>query len=491
MPASGEFISVRVSSVKIPPGRMRKKFDQEEIENLAGSIKRHGQLEPIGIDRKNNLYFGERRLIAKKLLKHEWIDAQYVDDLTPDEGLAIELEENLHREDLTWQEVCLSVIKYHDLKVKLVEGWDVDKTGISLGISKRTVFRHIQVGRALKEGVEGLGDCSAMSAAFNILERAHSRALDLEMEQLGEGLQEEGEEEETYLGEMSRRDAGEIILTSSGKIIDKDLTPRPASKDIHLADFNEWAPLYEGPRFNFIHCDFPYGIEHHKSDQGAAKEHGAYRDTEATYWTLLQTLLSQRDRLMAESAHIMFWFSMQYYIPTVTAFRACTKKGTRDVAEFRVEHFPLIWYKSDNTGILPDPARGPRRVYETALIVSRGDRKIIRATSNVVAAPANKAEAKHLSEKPEIVLSEFLKMFVDNTSIVLDPTCGSGSALATATGMWAMRVTGLDIDPKHVEMSRLQVNSRRAAMAGMAGQELGEEDAPEDEDLDIDWEPEE
>jgi hypothetical protein len=45
------------------------------------------------------------------------------------------------------------------------------------------------------------------------------------------------------------------------------ITPK-SEIPIITADFTEWAPTYTGPKFNFIHCDFPYGINTDKRQQG-------------------------------------------------------------------------------------------------------------------------------------------------------------------------------------------------------------------------------
>jgi hypothetical protein len=48
-------------------------------------------------------------------------------------------------------------------------------------------------------------------------------------------------------------------------------------------DFIKWAPTCTGDKFNFIHCDFPYGIDTDKRQQGNAVDIlGGYPDTEDT-----------------------------------------------------------------------------------------------------------------------------------------------------------------------------------------------------------------
>jgi hypothetical protein len=55
----------------------------------------------------------------------------------------------------------------------------------------------------------------------------------------------------------------------------------PYPESIITADFLQWAPAYDGPRFNLIHCDFPYGIGADEMQQGGSTHvHGSYDDSE-------------------------------------------------------------------------------------------------------------------------------------------------------------------------------------------------------------------
>ena len=142
---------------------------------------------------------------------------------------------------------------------------------------------------------------------------------------------------------------------------------------------------------------------------------------------------------------------MNFYTETVAFF---TKEG------FRVEPYPLVWIKSDKMGIIPDPTRGPRRIYETALIMSLGDRKVIKPTVNGAWYDSGRrSDALHVSSKPLEMLSDFFRMFVDEDSVVLDPTCGSGTALESAVLMRCKFAIGLDINLECTEHAEERVQA--------------------------------
>lgn len=197
--------------------------------------------------------------------------------------------------------------------------------------------------------------------------------------------------------------------------------------------------------FNLIHCDFPYGVNvGDTSGYSKKKTHGGYADSADIYFTLLETLATKGPNFIAPSAHMIFWFSMDYYTET---------KAILEGAEWRVNPFPLIWHKTDNTGILPDPSRGPRRIYETAFLCTMGDRKIVKPVANVagVSGARGDKEAIHTSAKSPAMLDHFFRMLVDQYTVMLDPTSGSGNAVAAAERAGAAYSLGLELNPDYVE----------------------------------------
>ena len=172
----------------------------------------------------------------------------------------------------------------------------------------------------------------------------------------------------------------------------------------------------------------------HKSDQGAGANFGTYADSPDVYWKLLNTLELAMTNVIADSAHLMFWFSMEYYSET---------KALLSQMGWKVNTHPLVWVKSDNTGIMPDASRQPRRIYETAFIASRGDRLLVSPVSNAFSHPGRE-KSIHMNEKPVPMLKHFMRMFVDSYSRVLDPTCGSGNALKVAQLLGAPTVLGIE-----------------------------------------------
>lgn len=409
---SGNFKSLPVDSIVVDrAGRQRREL--RNIDDLAESIARTGLIHPLTVTREGVLVAGERRLTAIRQLGWTHVTVQYVEDLSEIELHIIELEENTRREDITWQERCLAVQRYHDLRAAQAEDkWTGTDTAEALGLAQSYVSDQMQVAKAITEGNDRVVAAPKYSTALGIVKRTRARAAS------------------SALREVT------ATVAPPAELGGEALTDEPAALPIPLIneDFIEWTAAYSGPEFNMIHCDFPYGVNADRAAQGAAKSFGGYEDGKDVYVNLLDALAQGMSNVVAPSAHLIFWFSMDYYQFT---YDRLTEMG------WSVDPFPLMWFKNDNTGILPDPSRGPRRIYETAFFAHRGDRKVVQAVSNAFAAPGRKKEI-HMSEKPVEMLRHFMRMTVDEYSRVLDPTCGSANAIKAADALGAAAVLGIE-----------------------------------------------
>lgn len=402
---SGQFTSYSLDQIYVDR-ESRQRRSLEDIESQAQSMAEVGLINPIVIDRSGKLIAGERRFMAAQSLGWTSISVQFIEDLPQDVVWQIELEENIRRKNLTWQDECEAIKKYHELKVRANPEWTQDDTAAALNASRTDITQKISVAKEIEKGNTRVAEAPKLSTAKNIVARTAARKRD------------------SVIAELSDE-------------------PKIKEPPLLNADFLEWSASYDGPKFNFIHCDFPYGINADEHDQGSAADQGGYADTFDLYESLIRGLEVSLDNVVAESAHIMFWFSMDYY--EFTRNRLVEMGWT-------INSFPLIWFKSDNTGILPDPQRGPRRVYETAFFGSRGDRKIVGPVSNVCAHPSIKRI--HMSEKPFGMLRHFMRMFTDEYSNVLDPTCGSANAIRVAESLGAASALGIERDKDFFEQAR-------------------------------------
>lgn len=401
---SGNFRPFPISSVVIERSE-RQRRELTHIDELAESINRIGLIHPIVLTADGVLVAGERRLTACRALGWTSIPAQFVEDLSDYDLQCIEFEENVKRKDLTWQDYTATIDRFHKLKMENEVGWTQEKTADALGITKQSVSQHLDVASALTN--DRVAGAEKFSVASNIVRRNNERARTSVLKTVTD------------------------IFKAPEEVASAEAPP------IQLANFHEWQETYAGPKFNLIHCDFPYGINVADAPRQNSAIKDYYEDTPDTYWALVSRLSRAMENVIADSAHLIFWYSMDYYADTVVEL---TRMG------WKVNPFPLIWHKIDNAGIAPDPQRGPRRTYETALFASRSDRLLTQAgaKSNSFGYPGSRKEGQHVSYKPTPVLRHFLSMVCDEYTSILDPTCGSGSAIRVARDLGARQCLGLE-----------------------------------------------
>jgi ParB/RepB/Spo0J family partition protein len=247
---SGHFHSVPIDSIQVNrEGRQRRELNGiEGLEGLAKNIESLGLINPIVVTHDLVLVAGERRVAACRRLGWTHISAQFTDEVEEHVLQAIELAENIKREQLPWKDECLAIYKYCQLRKSADPELTQTELGEELGRSQNALSEKLAVARELLAGNQRIIDADKFSTAVGIARRQDERAAALEEFQ-----------------RLTRNPRAPVV-------------PDP----ILNVDFNEWAKTYDGPRFNFVHCDFPYGIESDSFNQGSAGTHGGYEDTPQT-----------------------------------------------------------------------------------------------------------------------------------------------------------------------------------------------------------------
>ena len=103
--ARAGFAEVPVGSLQPNPHQPRHHFDDESLEELAASIKRHGVLQPLLVSEDPPGHYllitGERRWRAAQLAGLQTVPAVIREHLEDEQQLELALVENLQRRDLT------------------------------------------------------------------------------------------------------------------------------------------------------------------------------------------------------------------------------------------------------------------------------------------------------------------------------------------------------------------------------------------------------
>lgn len=139
---TGDVQKIDINLVYANPNQPRKVFDKESLNELAESIRIHGLIQPIIVNKTESGYMiiaGERRFRACKICGLKEVDA-IVKSYTEKQVAEISIIENLQREDLNPVELAKGI-------KKLMEeyGLTQEKVAERLGKSRSAIANSIRI----------------------------------------------------------------------------------------------------------------------------------------------------------------------------------------------------------------------------------------------------------------------------------------------------------------------------------------------------------
>ncbi|MDO4544088.1 MAG: ParB/RepB/Spo0J family partition protein [Clostridia bacterium] len=111
---------IKINEIDTNPKQPRKDFDEQKLNELAESIRLHGIIQPLLVQKNGDRYrliAGERRYRAARLLKLGTVPA-ILTELNEQQAAEVSLIENIQREDLNPIEEAAALnflMKQHDL----------------------------------------------------------------------------------------------------------------------------------------------------------------------------------------------------------------------------------------------------------------------------------------------------------------------------------------------------------------------------------------
>lgn len=164
---NGEKVSeIDIKLIDVNPNQPRKNFEPTALKELADSIKIHGVIQPIIVNKTGDRYIivaGERRFRASKLAGLKTIPA-IVKNYTEQQIKEISLLENIQREDLNPIEVANAMKELLE-----IYGWTQDVLADRLGKSRPAIANTLRL-LTLQPEVIALIESGKLSAG-------HARSL--------------------------------------------------------------------------------------------------------------------------------------------------------------------------------------------------------------------------------------------------------------------------------------------------------------------------
>ena len=163
---TGRVIFLQPKVIRPNPAQPRRYFQQEELEELAQSIRRHGILQPLSVRRVENGYeliAGERRLRAAQMAGLTEIPCLIM-TMGEKESAMVAMVENLQRQDLHFIEEAKGISR-------LMEQYSMSQEQVAqvLGKSQSAVANKLRLLRHPRQVLEAIRE--------NGLTERHARAL--------------------------------------------------------------------------------------------------------------------------------------------------------------------------------------------------------------------------------------------------------------------------------------------------------------------------
>lgn len=423
--------SVSFEDVLIPEDRQRREFAAEGLVDLASSITQNGLIHPVVVRKQGNetiLVAGERRIRAMEYIwnfgetvrcgdhtfPERFIPCLYLGEIDPIDAFEIELEENIRRMDLTWQERATATKRLFDLRnqratqngsppptiqefAKEVDGQkDID-------LSARNVRRDVILADNLQNPV--VAKAKSPDEAIKALRKQENERINIEL----------------------ARTVGATI-----------------SRDSHTLLQGDCLQLLSGlPELSFdvVLSDPPYGIDAQDfNDSGGLAGGGGdgghfYDDSYETWKVLMDGLFTQLDRVTKVQSHL-------YLFCDIDRFHEL--RGFAMLAGWKTFRTPIIWHNPTGNRA-PWPSQGPQRKWQAILFAIKGEKPTQALYPDIINSPSD-SNLGHPAQKPVALYVDLLRRSVRPGDAVLDPFCGSGTIFPAAHQM-KCRATGIEHDP--------------------------------------------
>jgi len=408
---------IPLTQISIAQNRQRREFKPDSINELADSIVTNGLLQcpVLRIDGDQFiLVAGERRLRAMTDLHELGRPFMYNGHVVPEgqipfttlgrldplEAWEAELEENIRRVDLTWQEKAQATAALMELRsAQAADRGEAPPRVADLTREVRDVPADTPDGK--------LGDAATMTRNELIVTRFLSDDEVSKAPSLKEAMKilkkREDNRQRTELATL----VGKTFSTADHRLLNEDC----------LA----WMAGAQPAQFDIILTDPPYGMGADTfGDSGVGQSASAhfYEDSYETWLEIMQVFPARSWALAKPEAHCYVFCDFD---------RFAELRSRMSEAGWKVHRTPLIWSNPDGFRA-PWPEQGCQRKYELILYAVKGDRKVNQLKGDVLEYRKD-ASVGHPAQKPVPLLLDLLRRSARPGDAVFDPFAGSGATI--------------------------------------------------------------
>ncbi len=417
---------IKLSAIKIPPNRQRAVFPAAAHIELRESIRERGLLQAPVIRIEGDVYVlvaGQRRLRAitdlydlEETFKHDgeivrkgFVPYTLFQDLDPLAAEEAEADENLAREDLTWEEESAWLVRLEDIRKRRAE---------ASGLTPPTVADlAAEVGRVPRGG-----EHEKVRRQLIVGKNLHNPII-------------KGAKNADEAYKLLKKDEESSRMRTLGEKVG-----RTFSAEMHKAinaDACEWLKHSPAEIYDVILTDPPYGMGADSFGDSGSPVTGdhTYSDTYENWKRLMADFIPHSFRVAKAEAHAYVFCDIDNFFDL---------RLWMSEAGWWVFRTPLIWHLSQGFR-MPWPEHGPQRKYETILYAVKGKRPALIKAPDVISVP-REFDQPHAAQKPVALFEDLLSRSARPGDSVLDPFCGSGT-IFPACHSRKCRAVGVELDP--------------------------------------------
>jgi len=453
----------KIDEIKV--GERKLELNEEVVQELAESISQIGLLQPIGIDKENNLIYGYHRLEACKRLGWTKIPVIIVENTRDKlEYELMEIDENLIRRGLTVLERAELLKRRKEIYEELHP--ETRKGYASLGNLKQ--FRNTETpesGVSVKHSVEYKGFVEEVSektglsksliwediqTATNLTEEVKNMIWGTELEDRRTDLVEISKlapDEQKYVVKkflnegVSVKKAIQEVLIERRKSEMEKIKEQWDKGEFLLGDARVLVEKLEDNSVDVVITDPPYGIQFQSNRRKIANliTREIQNDDIQSALDLLDDVLAKLELKLKEDGHLYLFCTWKTY-PEV-----------RNVVEkyFRIKTV-LIWVKEDVGGGTIGDLDWWGESYEMIIGAVKKNGKPRPLTGkrerNVLFFPrVSPLQLDHPAQKPPELIEFLIMKTTVEGELIVDPFAGVGTTLIAAKKL-NRRFWGCEID---------------------------------------------
>lgn len=450
----------RISIDKVKISNRLRETSEEAVTELAQSIREIGLLHPITIDNRGTLIAGAHRLAAYKRLASQypederWQSIPYLkpelDKVNAADKRKIELEENLKRTQMTWQERALGLLEYHKLaqasSAKKGEKWTEQQTANLFGVSKTHFNSLKRIAERLKRSKDDpMWQIDSPTEAIRLLFEEQKEKTTKKIAELNKGYSHKTDPDTSNAQDSLVGGASSLsssLPSHHSSTTNPSLLP-PVSSLSNLYYHGDCLEIIESlaGKFDHIITDPPYAIDmdnfmNEESIKNVKEEHKVEPNMQ-----LLKDFLNVAYKAAKDYSFLCMWYDVEHH---ETLVNEATKAG------WIVCRWPFIWCKTSPC-INRVAQYNITKATEQCLIMRKSSKAVLamKQSKNFILANRGEVSVEHPFGKPKEVWNYLIDTVSIEGQTILDPFAGCGSSLL-AMLQAGRKPIGIELREEHI-----------------------------------------